>query len=187
MQMKYTATAILTVHSMHHMIARKAAQDKSVAEPLFGMAEGIPGVLIGLGSNDDRGTAVEMEHRRKSGRTVTEWFFVPHREREKVATNTGAPQSAAQARRSKDCVVTLLEDHPDWPKPPVEDVDDGKKSGEEPDTTFNLGLTESQKRDRDAVVLPYFDAQNNAGIGQGGRILYDMGAEDDFDDEEDEI
>lgn len=63
---------------------------------------------------------------------------------------------------------------------------------EDAETTFSLGLTEKQKRDRDGVVLPYFDAQKEggaAGPGEGGRILYEMGAEDreDFDDEEDEI
>jgi len=36
-------------------------------------------------------------------------------------------------------------------------------------------------------VLPYFDAQKGEGAGEGGRILYDMGSEDDFDEEEDEI
>lgn len=41
-------------------------------------------------------------------------------------------------------------------------------------------------------MLPYFDAQRGDGEGRdggggGGRILYDMGVEDDFDDEEDEI
>ena len=35
-------------------------------------------------------------------------------------------------------------------------------------------------------MLPYLDAQKGEG-GEGGRILYDMGAEDDFDEEEDEI
>lgn len=67
--------------------------------------------------------------------------------------------------------------------------------GQDPEdmaTTFNLGLTEKQKRDRENVVLPYFDAQKDgggSGAGEGGRILYDMGDEDreDFDDEEDEI
>ena len=53
------------------------------------------------------------------------------------------------------------------------------------DTTFELGLTEKQRRDREGVVLPYYDAQK--GGGEGGRILYDMGEEDDFDEEEDEI
>ncbi len=58
------------------------------------------------------------------------------------------------------------------------------------ETTFSLGLTEKQRRDREGVVLPYFDAQTDAGGGGGeggGRILYEMGREDDFDDEEDEI
>jgi elongator complex protein 5 len=52
--------------------------------------------------------------------------------------------------------------------------------------TFEMGLTEKQRRDRDGVVLPYYDAQSGGG-GDGGRILYDMGEEDDFDEEEDEI
>ena len=55
------------------------------------------------------------------------------------------------------------------------------------DSTFSLGLTEKQRRDREGVVLPYFDAQKDEGMGEGGRILYDMGIEDDFDEEEDEI
>lgn len=37
------------------------------------------------------------------------------------------------------------------------------------------------------MVLPYFDAQTEIGGGEGGRILYEMGREDDFDEEEDEI
>ncbi|KKY23799.1 putative killer toxin sensitivity protein [Diplodia seriata] len=62
------------------------------------------------------------------------------------------------------------------------------EEGDEMDTTFNLGLTERQRRDREGVVLPYFDAQrDDGGPGEGGRILYDMGVEDDFDEEEDEI
>jgi elongator complex protein 5 len=55
------------------------------------------------------------------------------------------------------------------------------------EATFNLGLTEKQRRDREGVVLPYFDAQVEVGGGEGGRILYEMGREDDFDEEEDEI
>lgn len=55
------------------------------------------------------------------------------------------------------------------------------------DTTFNLGLTDKQRSDREGVVLPYFDAQREEGMGEGGRILYDMGEEDDFDEEEDEV
>lgn len=78
----------------------------------------------------------------------------------------------------------LLEDHPDYPQPKDEGMVEGQV---QPDSTFNLVLTEKQKRDREAVVLPYFDAQRDGGVGAGGRILYDMGAEDDFDEEDDEI
>ncbi|KAF3356509.1 hypothetical protein VdG1_03789 [Verticillium dahliae VDG1] len=62
----------------------------------------------------------------------------------------------------------------------------GQDEGE-PASTFSLGLTEKQRRDRDGIVLPYFDAQTDIGAGEGGRILYEMGREDDFDEEEDEI
>jgi elongator complex protein 5 len=54
------------------------------------------------------------------------------------------------------------------------------------DSTFALGLTAKQRADREGVVLPYVDAQKGHG-GEGGRIFYDMGPEDDFDEEEDEI
>jgi elongator complex protein 5 len=80
--------------------------------------------------------------------------------------------------------VTLLEDHPDYKSP--EEADHGSTSATgEADTTFEIGLTEKQRRDREGVVLPYFDAQK--GGGDGGRILYDIGSEDDWDEDEDEI
>lgn len=87
----------------------------------------------------------------------------------------------------------MLDEHPLYAAPVISQP--VSADGEDPEdmaTTFNLGLTEKQKRDRENVVLPYFDAQNDgggSGAGEGGRILYDMGDEDreDFDDEEDEI
>lgn len=78
--------------------------------------------------------------------------------------------------------VTLLEDHPQY-RSPEQETDAGAEG--EAGGTFELGLTDKQRRDREGVVLPYFDAQK--GGGEGGRILYDMGSEDDFDEEEDEI
>ena len=122
-------------------------------------------MIVGLGANDPRGVVLEMEYRRKSGRGVEEWFFLPP-----VA--------------SKEKVV-LLDDHPLYRR---SDSVGGKNAtddvGEEL-STFDLGITAKQRRDREGVVLPYFDAQ--VGGGEGGRILYDMGVEDDFDEEEDEI
>lgn len=55
-------------------------------------------------------------------------------------------------------------------------------------TSFNLGLTEEQKRKREGLELPYYDAQHGkAGDSGGGRILYVPEDVDDWDDEEDEI
>lgn len=125
--------------------------------------------MVGLGSNDRRGVVIEMEYRRKSGREVKEWFFLP----------------AGIGAKVKETVI-LLEDHPLYRHVPNSDAD-ATVAEESMDTTFNLGLTEKQRRDREGVVLPYFDAQREEGMGEGGRILYDMGVEDDFDEEEDEI
>ncbi|MCJ1363224.1 hypothetical protein MMC16_002331 [Acarospora aff. strigata] len=173
--LKYLSTTLLTLHSLSQILARKAAADKSVPEPVFGLDEDVEGVIRGLGGNDRRGIVVEMEYRRKSGRAVGEWFFLPT-----ITTDT---KKTAMGIRER---AILLEDHPLYRRLPDERDDDAVGSGGAADSTFDLGLTEKQRRDRDGVVLPYFDAQREDG-GAGGRILYDMGEEDDFDEEEDEI
>jgi elongator complex protein 5 len=170
--LKYLATTLFTVHSFHHILAQKAARDRAEPEPLFGYGAGgeeVEGVLVGVGSNDARGVVVEMEYRRRSGRGISETFFLP--------------SFTSSASSSKTSAI-LLEDHPLYARPVEADEGDGG----EVESTFSLGLTEKQRRDREGVVLPYFDAQNvGDGGGEGGRILYDMGVEDDFDEEEDEI
>jgi elongator complex protein 5 len=170
----YLATTIITLHSLSHILAQKAARDRSMAAPVFGLAEEQEGVILGRldrmkGQEDVEGIVMEMEHRRKSGRGVVEWYFLP-------------PASHYRPQELKE-VVTLLDDHPLYCPP--EDRNIGQE--EEPGSTFDLTLTERQRRDREGVVLPYFDAQQGDGPGEGGRILYDMGEEDDFDEEEDEI
>ncbi|KAK4550520.1 hypothetical protein LTR36_000099 [Oleoguttula mirabilis] len=171
--LKYLATTIFTVHSLHHVLARKAARERSHVEPSFGLEEGVEGVLQGLGANGRDGIVLEMEHRRKSGRGVREWYFLP-------SSNPSATTSIPSTRNRE--TVILLEDHPQY-RSPEQDAAAGAEGGSE--GTFELGLTEKQRRDREGVVLPYFDAQK--GGGEGGRILYDMGSEDDFDEDEDEI
>ena len=173
----YLATTIITVHSLPNILAKRAAEERSLPAPVFGLAEGKEGVLIGvqpsrrLTKQELRGTVIELEHRRKSGRSVHDWFFMPEK----------LPAPTLES-------IILLDDHPSFAPPgqPVVTSDDLA------DMTFRLGLTDRQRQDREGVVLPYFDAQKAAvsgltGPGEGGRILYDMGAEDDFDDEEDEI
>ena len=176
--LSYLATSIMTLHSVAHLLAEKAARNRSLAVPAFGLAEELEGVVVGLSGKakmlkpETRGLVIELEHRRKSGRGVVEWFFVP---------SQSSRQSTGSEKLRED--VILLDDHPlfrtqtCFPIGPEEEL---------PGLTFDLGLTERQKQEREGVVLPYFDAQKSSGAGDGGRILYDMGAEDDFDDEEDE-
>lgn len=170
----YLATTIIKLHSFSHILAQKAARDRSLVAPVFGLAEEQDGVLLGrldkIAGCGTTGIVLEMEHRRKSGRGVLEWYLLP-------------PASHYPPQQMKE-VVTLLDDNPLY-RPPEEL--DTAAAGEEPESTFDLRLTERQRREREGVVLPYFDAQHGDGPGEGGRILYDMGEEDDFDEEEDEI
>lgn len=174
----YLATAIFTIHSFSHVLARKAAADRSMVTPVFGLAEEREGVIIGRQDSGGKklvpeksdGIVLEMEHRRKSGRGVVEWYFLPD----------ASQYPVGHARE----VVTLLDDHPLYRREEAAESLEGEGG---PMSTFELGLTERQRRDRENVVLPYFDAQKGEGPGEGGRILYEMGEEDDFDEEEDEI
>ncbi|KAF8862127.1 hypothetical protein BDZ45DRAFT_225027 [Acephala macrosclerotiorum] len=180
----YLATAILTVSSLPEVLARKRARDKSLQEPVFGLDEHREGIIVGFNDNGSArtpGVVVNMELRRRSGRGVVESF---------VLMPPSTPTSNAKLSDLSDFV--LLDEHPLYATVPIVAASDDNGGEEEAETTFNLNLTEKQKRDREGVVLPYFDAQKDggaAGPGEGGRILYEMGAEDreDFDDEEDEI
>lgn len=166
------------------MIAKKKARDRSVQEPEFGLAEAKEGVLVGLperNGGDTDGVVIDMEVRRKSGRGVREVFVL------QPSSQSTTPSTTKEGMQSlsKTC---LLDDHPAY-APPVIGANGQAEEGDEevPESTFNLGLTEKQRRDRESVVLPYFDAQRGDGPGEGGRILYDMDMGDDFDEEEDEI
>lgn len=139
-------------------------------------------MLLGVGANGGaaeseggKSIVLRIEHRRKSGRGVS----------------VDAVLSPAKSGAGR---LGLLGEHPLY-------VYRGEKNGGDDDgddldgveigmqSTFNLELTDKQRRDREGVVLPYFDAQKGGGAGEGGRILYQMGEEDlgDWDEEEDEI
>ncbi|KAI5865554.1 histone acetylation protein 2 [Durotheca rogersii] len=180
----HLATAILRARSLAHAAARRRARDRSRPEPRWGLDEGREGVLVGLAGGDGAGAGLvlEMELRRRSGRSVAEVFVL-------------APRGGAAATAPATSQLYLLSEHPAF-RGPEQDGDSGGEDLRAAEaeagagtmgTTFDLGLTEKQRRDREGVVLPYFDAQRDVGAGEGGRILYDMGREDDFDDEEDEI
>lgn len=178
--LRYIATTLLTVKSFSHIMAEKRARDRSVMAPEFGLAEASEGIIISTSNNCQSKFVIEMEYRRRSGRGIREWFLVSSRSRD---DKNGTAQEKDMSEYGQ---ITLLASHPLMR--PEKGHDERKDGGMETlDTTFNLQLTDKQRSDRDEVNLPYFDAQREEGIGEGGRILYEMGVEDDFDDEEDEI
>ena len=135
---------------------------------------------MGRGANGVRGLVVEMNHRRKSGRSVEEMFFLP---------SPSLSSNEKEKEKEKEKII-LLDDHLLFRCQDHLGDEDGESALGEL-STFDLGITDRQRRDREGVVLPYFDAQKDGfgagGVGDGGRILYEMGVEDDFDEEEDEI
>ncbi|CAK7274637.1 hypothetical protein SEPCBS119000_006274 [Sporothrix epigloea] len=192
----HLATAVLRVLPLHEEVARKRARDRAEEPPAFGWAasEGWPygysDAARRYGSRKElmggqapnvtrRGLLVSMELRRRSGRAVVEQYV--------VVLGSPAPwQKGATPCRD----ITVMADHAlfaAYDPREAHRMDEEDDEDSEPTSTFNLGLTDKQRRDRDGIVLPYFDAQTDIGYGEGGRILYDMGREDDFDDEEDEI
>ena len=134
-------------------------------------------------TSETRGVVVEMEIRRKSGRGIREIFVLAP----STSSLSGAVDKVKSGPGAAGSKICLLDDHPMYAAP---DVSEGGHHGEDedeemPESTFSMGLTDKQKKDREGIVLPYFDAQK--GGGDGGRILYEMGREDDWDPEEDEI
>ncbi|KAK1599661.1 Elongator complex protein 5 [Colletotrichum navitas] len=179
--LSHLATSILRLSSLRQEIERQRARNRSLQEPEWGLGEGREGVLVGLKgdtkSGDYHGVVVEMEIRRRSGRSMAENFV--------VSPQVGQSITTTSAKGSK---IFLLSEHPVFASSGGSGATGfGDGEDDEPESTFNLGLTEKQRRDREGIVLPYFDAQTDIGAGEGGRILYEMGREDDFDDEEDEI
>ncbi|KAG5918503.1 hypothetical protein E4U42_006824 [Claviceps africana] len=174
--LSHLATAILRLSSLSQEIERQGARNRAVQEPEWGLKEDREGVILGLTSKPDQADSrvvIDMELRRRSGRTVMEKFILWR-----------GPGAVSHASKPGVGTLMLLTDHAVFRTPDANGAGEGE---EEPESTFNLGLTEKQRKDREGIVLPYFDAQTDIGAGEGGRILYEMGREDDFDDEEDEI
>ncbi|KAF1937266.1 hypothetical protein EJ02DRAFT_61432 [Clathrospora elynae] len=178
--LKYMATSVITCKSFAHVLSAKAAKERSLPEPTHGLLQGAEGVVQCLDANDHRGIVLEAEFRRKSGRPESETYFL----RLARPSDYNIPIPGLAFGTLKQEYVILLDQVPAYASAEV--IGWVNASAKDIESTFNLSLTDKQKQAREGVVLPYFDAQKGEG-GEGGRILYDMGAEDDFDEEEDEI
>jgi elongator complex protein 5 len=179
---KYMATTVITCKSLAHVLAAKAAKERSLPEPTFGLLTGAEGIVQSLDANDTMGIVLEAEFRRKSGRPESETYFLrPARNNDYNEPLPGAPLGTL-----KQEYLILLDQVPAYASKEVGDRINAAANELDVVSSFNLELTDKQRAARENVVLPYFDAQKGEG-GEGGRILYDMGSEDDFDEEEDEI
>jgi elongator complex protein 5 len=178
--LKYLATSVMTCKSLAHALAAKAAKERSLAEPTHGLLQGAEGIVQCLSANSHTGVVIEAEFRRKSGRPESEVYFL----RPSLPSDYNAVMPGRTFGTLKQEYVILLDQVPAYNNQEILGL--LMASADEIESTFNLTLTDKQKKAREGVVLPYFDAQKGEG-GEGGRILYDMGAEDDFDEEEDEI
>jgi elongator complex protein 5 len=176
----YMATSVITCKSLAHCLAAKVARERSLPEPTYGLLQEAEGVVQCLDANDHRGIVLEAEFRRKSGRSEGETYFL----RPGRPSDYHTPVGSSPFGVLKQEFVILLEQLPAYTSQDRKGL--ANAADNEVESTFNLGLTDKQKQAREGVVLPYFDAQKGEG-GEGGRILYDMGSEDDFDEEEDEI
>jgi len=176
----YMATSVITCKSLAHCLAAKAARERSLPEPTHGLLQEAEGVVQCLDANDRRGIVLEAEFRRKSGRPEGETYFLRPGRRSDYQTPVGGSPFGTL----KQEFVILLDQLPAYASQDAKGF--ANTAENEMESTFNLGLTDKQKQAREGIVLPYFDAQKGEG-GEGGRILYDMGSEDDFDEEEDEI
>ncbi|POS84323.1 hypothetical protein EPUL_003566, partial [Erysiphe pulchra] len=154
--LNYLATAVLTVSSLAQLLSRKRARDRSLPDPLFGLEEAKEGVIVGQSDPIiEKGLVVNMELRKRSGRGIVEDFV--------LAPST--PKAASS--------IIPLNEYPAYVSIPTFTNVESQDPSTELDMPFNLNLSEKQKRDRDEVVLPYFDAQKESG-NDGGRILYQM-------------
>ena len=203
----YLATTLITLQPLPHVLDAKRAELRAEAPPTFGLGadsglaaasqtryrssngvgtglsgEWVEGVLVGLGAQSED-VVLGVEFRRKSGRTMGGEYVLS---RSTDKGGAGGPPVGRSARPE----IMLLEEHPRYKALFPSDLGEGaSKDDAETGETFSLSLTEKQRRDREGVVLPYFDAQRDEGPGEGGRILYQMGEEDfgDWDEEEDEV
>ena len=178
--LKFMATTIITCKSLAHVLAAKAATQRSLPEPTYGLLQGAEGIVQSLDANDARGIVLEVDFRRKSGRDEKETYFL----RPSNDSDYNAPLKGLAYGTLRREFVVLLETSSVYRSDEI--LNQVKAAADDYESTFNLDLTEKQRAAREGVVLPYFDAQKAEG-GEGGRILYDMGEEDDFDEEEDEI
>jgi elongator complex protein 5 len=152
------STSLLRVSSIGQHALKMEAESRAQPNPIhLDLAK--DGVVSSMRSNTSGRLIVELENRRKSGRSTLE-------------------------KCTLDLTQGIIEPFhpvPSENKQDVEALDFG--------ATFNLGISDRQRESKDGVVLPHFNAQEihlSERCGNDDEIEYTLDVVDDFDDEEDE-
>ncbi|KAJ1964423.1 Elongator complex protein [Dipsacomyces acuminosporus] len=176
-------------------------------------SDGRPQPFVSLGQNDPRRGLIRLEHKRQSGKVGYE---VASFEISESGLPLFAPVSAAPApvplqeedtratapqQPSSKPSINSAKQHLSSQDQKPSDKDNAEKQQPDPtaNLSFNLNLTEKQRRDRANVELPYLEAQladlgvssnysnggsTGGGGGGGGEIHYQMDEEDDWDEDD---
>lgn len=154
--LNYLGTTIIRITgSLSHVLLSREADFKSRTSPIELDLEGRD-IFVPLGSNQDNIVFV-VEHRRKSGRGVSEECVFNGRDRTIVAS-TDVPGLHPAEQRTAEATI------------------------DEEELGFKISLSEKEKVDRDGVVLPHFRAQETE--AREGNIYYEPDSGDDFDQED---
>ncbi|KAG0056196.1 Elongator complex protein [Gryganskiella cystojenkinii] len=113
-------------------------------------------------ANSWESAVCEIEHKRKSGKVA----------KETNAYHLGSPTGSL-------VVVNVWDVVGDMPDIDKLDLEESQTADPAANLSFNLNLTEEQRRAKDATVLPYLKTQETT-----GAIYYEPDAADDFDDDD---
>lgn len=159
----YLATTIISVQSLNHVLLNLDAQRRSRTSKIDLDLENRD-IFTVLGSNDVI-SYLSLEHRRKSGRGVTETSLYNAQSHCILhTTDIKGLESSVEKETQEELGEDVL--------------------------GFKIDLSDRQKIDRDGVVLPHFSAQQEATTDdhvkaqKAGTIYYEPDSGDDFDAED---
>jgi len=152
------STSLLQVSSIGHHGLKMEAESRVHPNPIqLDLAK--DGIVSSMRSNPGGSLIIELENRRKSGRSTLE-------------------------KCTLDLIQGVVESFD-----PVASENNQDMEALDFGATFNLGISERQRESKDGVILPHFNAQEahlSKGCANDDEIEYTLDVVDDFDDEDDE-
>ncbi|CAA22665.1 hypothetical protein POMI540_3622 [Schizosaccharomyces pombe] len=156
----FTSTCTVSLIGMQHLSVEHDAKMRSLPNPLLEELQDDKIISL-LGSNCETAIVLHVEFRKKSGRIIKE---------------------SCVLKNGKLEPYTPFEETARGPEPADNQIDFN--------VSFNLNVSEKERKERDKVFLPYFSAQmvgsqHKSSFVDEGTIIYHADEADDFDEEED--